>query len=387
MKRLILLFVIMGFGFLFAAQIRLNFESDNREGYIERLYFYEPIQFENGFELTNTMYLKVSNNDDEFEHDYLRNYVRDKLRFSKFSDNYYISTHVGAQYYFNDQYDTRITGAEDSYRLKHVLSGGIDWFGSWSGVETLLEAKVFANTYDRYIDVDGELEKDETDQLDSDGYGKASIAYKITDWVKPFVEVTHFNDMNDTDTYDYTETRFGNRALKKLDAVHTVELEIAAVQSDVWENLPWYADFDLRITSKYFHDWMFIHRLTEQYWYNEDDSNKAWGDGFYEGILQHNLEFDQDNRVDRFLVAVKTHFNENVTIARTGLMFYFGPFSLYGSYHHYFGNDRMTDYKAGIDYSYYMTDIKTRLYYSFSIIDARFADTTTVHSLNFEFGL
>ena len=383
MKRLILLFVLMGFGCLLATQIRLNNDFDSREGTIERLYYYEQVAFEHGFELTNTLYLKASADSDEREQDYLRNYVRDKLRFSKISDNYYVSTHFGVQYYFGDQYETRIAGAEDSYRLKNVLSGGIDWFGTWSGVETLLEARVLTNTYDRY----SEVEKEEAGKLDSDGYGKASVAYKVTDWFKPFVEITHFNDMNDIDTYDYSETRFGNRSLKKLDAVHTVEMEIAAVRSDAWENLPWYADFDLRLTSKYFHDWMFIHRLTEQYWYNEDDSNKAWGEGFYEGILQHNLEFDKDNHVDRFLVAVKTYFNENVTVARTGLMVYFGPFSLYGSYHYYFGNDRMVNYKSGIDFSYYLTSIKTRFYYGFSISDQRFVENTIVHSLNFELGL
>ncbi len=387
MRKLIILIAILSAGFLYARQATLSIESDSREGFMERLYDFERIGGD-GLELTNTLYAKVSNSDDELERDYKRTYLRDKLRLALYSDNYYISTWFGLQNYSKDDFETRIVGADDQFLLKSSYSGGLDWFGTWNGLETMLEAKFLANYYDRYRydAATNEMVKDEDYWIDSDGYGKASIAYKFTDWVKPFVEVQHFNDMNDIDTYDYTETRFGNRMLKKVDAVHTVQIELAAVNTDAYENLPWYGEADLRITSKYFHDWMMINRVTEQYWYNEDDSQKAWGNGFYEGILQHNLNFDKDNHIDRFLVAIKTHFNENVTIARMGMMYYFGPFSLYGAYHRYFGSDRMNEYKAGVDLSYYLPRYKTRVYYGFSVIDARYVDDTTVHSLNIEYG-
>ncbi len=393
MRKTILFIILAGMSCVLLGQTVLNSEMDSREGFVERLYQYFDVRFENGFELSNTLYMKVSEDQDELERDYLRNYIRDKLRFSLFRESFYISSHVGIQYYHDEQHETRISGADEQYRLKNAFSGGIDFFGTWDGLETLLEASWFANYYDRYVFNDAAqnsdddwVVKEEKNQLDNDGTIKARIAYKFSDYIKPFVEVNHFNDMNDIDTYDYTEYRLGNHLLSKLDNLHTVEMEVAVVKTDAFENLPAYLDFDLRLTSKYIHDWMFINRVSDKIWKNDDESSKAYGNGFWECILQHNLNFDRENRVDRFLMAIKKHFDENVTIARTGLMYYFGPFSLYGAYHYYFGNDRVNNYKTGMELSWYYPAYSARIYYGFSLIDARYVENTTVHSINIELG-
>ncbi|GEM_PF-3205960 len=315
---------------LLADQFSLTAEQDNNEGLLSRFYAYSDFNL-GDWRLENTLTAKWTNYDkDKLKNYYLRNYARDRLQLTRTTDRWRLSVYTGGEGYYGTNVPTHLAGWDGRWDLQHGAFSGVQataWLGpvqvDWSTDWWMQRFEALADSADDTA-------------TDYNLWHEGRAQYRYSDWLKPYVSFTAFDDLNELDAYDETTVGVGNEWSGKLNYIHTLRGSVEGRWSNTFDNEPFSLLMDARLTSKFGLSWMLVNRLslTQTFTTDEgDDEDDDSGDGsnltgFYEFIGQRTLNL-VDNRFSRVQAGGRWYPGDETGYIELDALYWLGPVSLY----------------------------------------------------------
>ena len=250
-------------------QLSYEISYDENEGISHRLSSYitslsRSWLIEN---ITNSSF----HNDDEKKNNtgdtqyYLLNYVRNKVIASHFSDSYLISAYLCGEYDFGKNIKTNIAGLPYQYTLENGLTTGLRASYKFSNFET--DVRLDYDTKNYKYETPDSMDGHHT-EVNLQGKIKSSLA--LSKSLKTYIEAYHYNDLNESNQFDYSRFYAGLAIDKKLNYIHYLSIDAAVGYSDIDSIFPYTLRTEARLTSKFIHEWIAVAKLCYNIWTNND---------------------------------------------------------------------------------------------------------------------
>lgn len=321
----------------------------------------------------------VNNNSDErvSTQYYLLNYIRNRTSITRFSESYLFSFYMEGEYNFGDNIKTNIAGLPYRYTLKDGIAAGFTGQINASIFTTDVHVDYDAKRYD-YEDTDEKLSHTE-----SDFSGTLRTGVSISQPIEVYAEVFHYDDLNESDMFDYSSLYSGVTFDKKLNYIHYLAVDAAAGYCDVDSLVPYTFRADARLTSKLIHNWMFVSRAAYNIWASNQFKEIYIGNSFGEVTLQKNLSFTPENQVNNLQVSGAYFYLSDQALLKGRLELYFGKISTEIFYGRCIGSDVPYDNSLGVEVGYQISRA-FRILYSYRYKDNKIVPKTNAHSFGLD---
>ena len=327
---------------LLAHQYSLTTESSDREGLLSRAYVFQSWQ-RGDWSLQNSLVAKWTQDDGELEQYYLRNFARDRLTLIRSSEPLRLALHAGGEYYYGENVPTHIAGLADRWDITKGVFGGVDATAYLGPAELRLRTDWWGQWFEP-VNAAGEVSGDE--ELDTDLWSEGRAAWRVNDWAKPYIRFERYDDLNELDTWDELTVAAGNEVNRKLSYIHTLRGTAEVAWSNTFDNEPWSAALDARLSSKFGLAWMLVNRvsLRQVFTTDEDDDNDDDRDdddeddgesneggslyGFYEVLAQRVLKLE-GNHLSRVQMGGRAWAGDESGYIEANLLYWLGRFNVY----------------------------------------------------------
>lgn len=305
---------------------------------------------------------------------YLLNYIRNKIIASHFSDNYIISAYLSGEYDFGKNIKTNIAGLPYQYTLQHGLYPGFRANYTYSNLETDLSVDYDSKKF-RYETADSTEEY----YTEANVQGRIKTSLSLSNPLKAYFEAYHYNDLNESSQFDYSQLFAGLSFDKKLNHIHYLSMDVAGGYSDIDSLFPYTFRSEARLTSKFIHNWMMVTKLSYDVWANKEIDGIYVGKHFAELLVQKNFSFTPNNEVSKLQLSAAHYFLNNYTLLKTKLEFYIKKMMFSISYRRYIGKNSPYDNKF-IGKICYPIFSNVRLSYSYHFQDNHVIPEVNAHS-------
>ncbi len=308
---------------------------------------------------------------------YLLNYLRDKVSISYFNEDIIFNFFLAGEYDFGENFKTNIAGLPYQFVLKNGISSGLNAKITTASLTTDLNI-----SYDtKQFDYDEEGKK--RVYTESNILGELRTGISISQPLEIYADVFHYDDLNESDLFDYSSVYGGVRFDKKLNYIHYFTMDAAAGYCNVDSLIPYTLRIDARLTSKLVHNWMFVTRMAYNIWTDDEFDNVYGGNNFGEITLQKNFSFNPRNQVNNFQCSVAHFYLDNNTLLKSNIKWHFGNLICESWYRHYFGAEvpYRNEVKAQVAYQF---SRNLRLSYSYDYRDYTLIPNKNAHSIGLD---
>lgn len=362
-------------------QTQVSFEDNENEGSSWLLNNFYSHNFEN-WSLNNISYFKFSETD-PFYQDYYKNYIRNRLSLSRVTDSYFISVFTAGEYYTDDNNAVSMTGYPERNEKKSGFSFGSDFGYHNDKLSSVSKFKYRGRNFEA-ADQNGE----KTDNTyDADLRVKSKLIANVSKEFKPFIEVEHYNDLNNFNRFKNTVVAVGLEQSKRINTQYNLIHSITAGFDDLETKVPFFSHYQARATAKFSQDWMFMGHLSLKSWLDEDATQLYYGNSFVDGIMQHNLSFTRDNVVNRYQLGIKHELYEDKTILKANIQYQITKVILFAEYKRYIGDYTIKNQKVYGELSTNLMSNKLRLSYGATWEKYQMDDDELTHRLAVDMNL
>ena len=209
--------------------------------------------------------------------------------------------------------------------------------------------------------------------------GRIKTSLSLFKSLQAYIEAYHYNDLNESSQFDYSQFFAGLSFDKKLNHIHYLSVDAASGYSDIDSLFHYTFRSETRLTSKFIHDWMMVTKLSYDVWTNEDIDGVYVGKHFAELLVQKNFSFTPNNEVSKMQLSAAHYFLNNHTLLKTKLEFYIKKMMFSISYARYIGGNLPYDNKLIGKISYPIFS-NVRLSYRYHFQDNKVIPEVNAHS-------
>ncbi len=379
MKRILISCIIAALGFpLFTQQHSLTIESNEHEGILSRAYSFQSYNL-NAWTLQNSFIAKWTQDSSQLEQYYLRNYARDRLTLIRTGEHLRLALHAGGEMYYGDNVPTHMSGWPGRWDIAHGMFGGVDATARMGAAQLDLRTDWWAQWFEP-VGTTSEATGD--DEMDTNLWSEGRFAWRFNDWIKPYTRVVAFNDLNQLDSYDQLTLAVGNEVSRKLNYIHILHGSAEAAWSNTFDDQPYSARLDARLTSQFGMSWMLTNRLSAtQAFISDDGADSGSFTGFYETLAQRVLSIE-GNHLSRVQFGGRAWFGDESGYLKANLLYWYKRCNIYLDAEKHFEGHRNHRLTAQLGIELWKT--RLHLSYAFLLDDRVNVDDTSSHLLSLE---